>query len=207
MSTLAERLQTLLESTGTSKTELAKAVGVKQPSINDLCSGKSQGMRAATAIKIADFFKVNYLWLVTGEGPKALANVEDGPGIKQFVPLISWVQAGTFTGIEWPDDAELYPTPRHMSDGSYALRVRGESMLPKFAEGDIIFVDPSREVLSNSYVIAVTGNNETTFKQYISDGELQYLRPLNKDWPGPAVIPITSDTHIIGVVIGKWTDY
>lgn len=204
--TLADRLNYLLNETKTSKTELADAIGIKQPSVNDLCSGKSKSMKAVTALKVAEFFNVSLVWLVEGKGPMRSDSIELAPDVEQVVPLISWVQAGDYRGIEWPDDAEPIPTPRRMPKNSYALRVRGESMLPKFEEGDIIFVNPEGEFRNKSFVIACNSNNETTFKQLISDGEVQYLRPLNQNWPGPQVISLDEGTRIIGLVTGKYVD-
>ena len=132
--------------------------------------------------------------------------VEPGPDVKQYVPLISWVQAGNPSGVILDDSVEKIPSIRHMSDGSFALRVRGESMLPLFVEGDIIFVDPMREPRNKSYVIVSTPDNETTFKQLVADSEIQYLRPLNANWPGPQIIPFEEGMTIIGVVVGKWVD-
>ncbi|HAF64546.1 MAG TPA: hypothetical protein DCL09_01310 [Sutterella sp.] len=208
--TLAERLNALLQEKGATKVELANACGIKPPSINNLCSGKSQSMMAATALRMARFFNVSYSWLVFGEGSREPSDpdapVEPGPDVKQYVPLISWVQAGNPSGVILDDSVEKIPSIRHMSDGSFALRVRGESMLPLFVEGDIIFVDPAREPRNKSYVVVSTPDNETTFKQLVADDEIQYLRPLNTNWPGPQIIPFEDGMTIIGVVVGKWVD-
>ena len=93
---------------------------------------------------------------------------------------------------------------------TYALRVRGESMYDpaggqhSFAEGDIIIVDPDRERVHRSYVIAKLANdNEVTFKQLIhGDGGKMLLKALNPRWPQP-YIEMTPDCQLIGVVVEK----
>jgi len=83
------------------------------------------------------------------------------------------------------------------------LRVRGESMLPRFQEGEIIIVDPDARAESGQYVIArKDGSKEVTFKQLIREGESAYLKPLNPQWPEP-IIRIDSDWHICGKIVCK----
>lgn len=61
------------------------------------------------------------------------------------VPIISWVQAGTWTSESDARNLEgaidyLLTTGAH-SFGTFALKVRGKSMEPEFKEGDTIIVD------------------------------------------------------------------
>ena len=60
----------------------------------------------------------------------------------------------------------------------FALRVLGDSMLPEFAEGAIIIIDPEGTVRDGCYVMA-EHNDEYIFRQLrIVDGKY-YLQPLN----------------------------
>lgn len=128
------------------------------------------------------------------------------------VPLLSWVQAG-----EWSDTSESFlpgdadewlycPVPH--SESTYALKVQGFSMFnpassPSFYENDIIFVDPQREAINKSLVIARKQiDDKVTFKQLIIEDDVIFLRPLNPDWP-EKVIQLTDDSVICGVVIAK----
>ena len=139
-------------------------------------------------------------------------NIELGPDIKGRVPLISHVQAG-----EWSEiidnfasgDAEQWlPCPVCHSKKTFALRVRGESMYnphshPSFRDGDLIYVDPEKQPINGSLVVARLENEkEATFKKLIIDGAKKYLRALNPAWPEP-IIQINSDATICGVVIFK----
>lgn len=123
------------------------------------------------------------------------------------VPVISWVQAG-----EWseavdnylPGDAdEWISCPVAHSEQSYALRVQGSSMEPKFTDKEIIVVDPERDPGTGSFVIAKkTDSNEVTFKQLAIDAGSYYLVALNPDWPD-RYIKMSENWHICGVVICK----
>lgn len=125
------------------------------------------------------------------------------------VPLISWVQAGHWceaVDVFQPSDAEewLFCPVTH-SSSTFALRVRGVSMEPKYRDGAIIYIDPERSAdhLSN-VVVRIEGESEVTFKQLVIEGDKRFLRPLNPDWPGPKLISIDSDAVICGVVIGQF---
>ncbi len=75
MSTLADRLREALSDTsGATQADLARACGVRAPSVNDWFSGKTKSLRGATLIKAADFLSVHPLWLAEGKGVKRLRN-------------------------------------------------------------------------------------------------------------------------------------
>ena len=60
----------------------------------------------------------------------------------------------------------------------FALRVLGDSMLPEFAEGAIIIIDPAGAIRDGCYVMAEV-NNEYIFRQLLIVDEKYYLQPLN----------------------------
>jgi SOS-response transcriptional repressor LexA len=142
------------------------------------------------------------------------ANIDQAPIAKRSVPLISWVRAGAFE--EAVDlhplglGDELIEVTVSCSRTTYALRVRGESMLDpaggahSFAEGDIIVVDPERAPIHRSYVVAKLASvNEVTFKQLIyGDGGKMLLKAINPRWPQP-YIEMTDGCQVIGVVVEK----
>ncbi len=60
-------------------------------------------------------------------------------------------------------------------------------MTPNFSPGELIIVDPVVQPETGKYVIAKLAsdngeNGEATFKQFISDGDQIYLKPLNKKY-------------------------
>lgn len=140
---------------------------------------------------------------------KQFQNIEDGPDIRGRVPLISWIQAGAWSQIVdnfSPRDADDWmPCPSKYGPRTFALRVRGVSMEPKYQDGDIIFVDPDAEAThGKNIVVRLDDESEATFKQLVIEGEDKFLKPLNPDWPGPKLIQINGNATICGVVIGKW---
>ena len=132
-------------------------------------------------------------------------NASPGPSPHGLRPLISWVQAGAWTEIAGSfraEDAETYlPCPVRCSSETYVLRVRGESMEPRFRDGDLIFVDPAASPDHGRFVVVLAeDSNEATFKQLIVEGDRKYLKALNPDWP-ERIVRCDSSAIICGVVV------
>jgi len=123
------------------------------------------------------------------------------------VPLISMVQAGDWTEAVDPYQAgfgsseEDCPVPH--GENTFAIRISGESMMPKFEHGEIIFCDPSRQTNNGDYVIAkLTDSNEATFKQLVIEDGQSMLKAINPNWH-TTYIPINGNCHIVGKVIAR----
>lgn len=144
--------------------------------------------------------------IAEGDITMPIPGVEGAAEMLTRVPLISFVQAGDWSGVVdnfQPGDAEEWiPFPGHIGPHAFALRVNGPSMEPRFVEGDIIFVDPDREVESGDFIIAKNGADEATFKKFYRDGDRCFLVPLNDDWGKPMEMT-GRDWKIVGRVMGK----
>jgi SOS-response transcriptional repressor LexA len=140
--------------------------------------------------------------------PHTSANIQPGPDVRGYVPIINWVQAGSWVDVEDPDVAESdwLPCPSSHGPHSYALRVEGDSMTSSYGksypDGCIIFVDPDQRggVASGERVIAkLNGDNKVTFKVFVQDAGRRFLKPLNPQYP-----MIEEPFCILGKVIGNW---
>lgn len=132
--------------------------------------------------------------------------VTAAPKINGMCPEISWVQAGQWAEVcdinTDPETTNWYPRPPGASENTFVLRVVGESMVPDYPPGRLIFVDPEQVALPNDDVVAVmTESNEATFKRLIEEpGSPRMLKALNPAWNNP-YLEINGNCHIIGVVI------
>jgi len=83
--------------------------------------------------------------------------------------MVSWVQAGEFSEAVDPypvgigDEDEVVYAPVPVSKSAFALAVQGDSMYPRYWEGDTIIVDPEVRCESGDPVI-VKVNDEVVFK-------------------------------------------
>ncbi|MFL9674352.1 LexA family protein [Pseudomonas marginalis] len=221
---IGDRIARRMQEMNLSEGELGRRSGVPQPTIHRIVTNAVASPRHMNVEKIAKALKVSSNWLWKGGDQRDLdseqikscvaeeRNVEPGPSIKGYVPLISWVQAGAWcevTDVKTIDDAEAWlPCAASHSSQTYALRVRGLSMFNQherrsFRDGDIIFVDPSRDVGNGSLVIVkLVDSQEATFKQLVMEGDRRFLKPLNPAWP-EQIIELSPDATICGVVFSK----
>lgn len=199
---IGERIKLRRKSLGLTQAQVAKACSVSKASVSDWEKGLFQPKDKDT---LAYALKTTREWLLTGKGAVEVAPVKNN---QLSVPLISWVQAGTWMniveGFAFEDAEEYYPCPEKHSNSTFALTVIGESMSPDFIPGEIIYVDPDVEPTNGACVVVQQDDNgEATFKQLITDGNKRYLKALNPDWPTP-IIEMMPDATICGVVIGSY---
>lgn len=200
--TIADRLdQAMRFARFKSQNALARASGIPQPTINRALGGKGKkGPETETLKALAAACHVNFEWLNEGIGEMARssnANTEPGPDIRteREYPLISWVEAGTWTEIcdnFEPGDAEEWrPCHKNLGKCGYVLRVKGQSMtVPDavsgytFPEGILLYVNPDQDAVPGKFVIVRRNKtHEATFKRLVLvDGD-QYLEAINPDWP------------------------
>ncbi len=81
----------------------------------------------------------------------------------------------------------------------FALMVLGDSMLPEFAEGEIIVIEPEGLARDGSYVLAYH-DGEHIFRQLVNRNGRWYLHPLNPGYPDAEIADLSA---VKGVIIQK----
>lgn len=102
------------------------------------------------------------------------------------VPLVGFAQAGAggfFDDAGFPagQGFDLIDLPDGSEEGSYALKVQGDSMLPLYRDGDILVVRPEATLRKGDRVVAKTRGGEVMAKilarRTAAEIELQSLNP------------------------------
>ena len=201
---LVESLRELCRVQGGYKAVADKA-GVDDQSIYQIISGVKlpSGNPKGVGPKIQTALSRSFPgWESLGNGHEA-SNVAPGPDIRGTVPLLSSIQAGAFrevldSGYSGEEGVTMIPTTVPVNRYTFALRVQGDSMEPRFTEGMLLIVEPELDAQHGDYVIVKNGGDETTFKQLAKDGSDWFLKPLNPRYP----IKPLGDCVVIGVVRG-----
>jgi phage repressor protein C with HTH and peptisase S24 domain len=85
------------------------------------------------------------------------------------VPLLGFARAGAggfFEDAGFPEGQglDLIELPAQAGENSYALKVRGDSMLPLYRDGDVLIVEPHASVRKGDRVVVRTGAGEVMAK-------------------------------------------
>jgi len=178
-----------------------------------------KGIGNKVAREIEDAFGKPHGWLdilhnYSEETHNLYSNVSAPiPLTDRLVPVISWVQAGSWTSVESVPvetqfDEWLPPNPKCGKNG-YGLEVVGESMLPDFRPSDKIYVNPDFQPdelkTGDLVIVAYEGDAEATFKKLILESGNIYLQPLNPDWP-EKTMPLVDGCKLVGKVVGLYRD-
>ena len=226
-STLAERIKAARKHASLTQKQLADAAKVEQPLISQLETGKTLKTAYLTHIAKACRVSAQWLATGEGQmvpdmrNPDGSLNLDkpwDDLGSSHLnvepaqeshrkdkeYPLISWVAAGCWQEAcdnFHPGDADQWiASDANAGPHGYWLTVKGPSMQPTFMEGSRILVKPEGfDLVSGKFYIAkLMDTGETTFKQYIRDGGIGFLQPLNSSFP---IMQITDNVQIIGQVV------
>jgi phage repressor protein C with HTH and peptisase S24 domain len=91
------------------------------------------------------------------------------PPPRPAVPLLGMAQAGSggfFDSAGFPAGQgwDEVPLPSSSVDGTYALEVSGDSMLPLYRDGDVIVVSPTAQLRRGDRVVVRTRGGEVMVK-------------------------------------------
>ncbi len=186
--------------------EASKLSGVSHTHIRDIEDGRSipsfemvMKFLKAYTVDMEDFLRETG-YLPTNVEPEHMIDVKS-------IPVISWTQAGNWQEIcdtSMGDDYEEYVNTD--TKGTFALRVRGDSMEPEFHDGDIIVINPYLKQEHNDYVVVCNEEGEATFKQLKKYGKIRVLHPLNPKYDD-IELNREIEYRIIGVVLEKMKRY
>ena len=217
MSTSGERIRARRIQFELTVKAVADYAGVKPPTVSqwesDLMLPKGESMK-----RLEEILKTNSDWILYGKGNPDARYVLVQPDSQEFkaislstkrIPVLSWVQAGAWNDIGCDDPAmtctEWMETSSGVSEHAFALIVRGDSMTnsnnPRsIQDGAKVVVEPifDPEQLNRKIVVAMLeGSSEATIKEFIQDGPVKFLKPLNPAYPS---MQINGNCRVVGVV-------
>ena len=122
------------------------------------------------------------------------------------LPLLGYVAAGA--PIEAVVSAETVSVPEDLAGtrDTYALRVRGDSMIEEqIRDGDLVVVEDRQTAHNGEMVIALLDRTDVTLKKFYREKGHVRLQPANERLQ-PIVVP--ADTvQVQGVVVGVMRRY
>lgn len=186
MPNLTVRLNRALEgSRGPAKTKsaLARACGVAPSSVTSWLNGETKNLKVDNLARAAKALGVDLTWLTTGAGEMYTNNNSGGarggePVRSLLVPIVGNTQAGP--GREW---LELGHPAGHGDEffelmcpdpNAYGLIVKGDSMHPRYREGEAICVAPNLPAAPGDCVVVRLVSGETMLKELAAKNGKRY---------------------------------
>lgn len=199
MATLSERLTSLMNEKGISQAELARLIGIKQPSVFKILSGETRNPKKI--LEIATALNVDPHWLKTGEG---------GPDPSYRIVEVSEPQNPNTVRVDILDveasagnGAYLSPTEQGLLSQEFDLTffrqqfgradakhlklitVKGDSMSPTLESGDLLYVDIAENYFAADGLYVFTFDGQTFIKRLQKVGKEMLVisdNPTYKEW-------------------------
>lgn len=147
---------------------IAARVGVRYQTIQDLENGASRGTKHL--LKIASALGVRAQWLETGHGPKEDAQPDSAHFKGALTPSRTLPSSETHEMLEvrgmaeggpdgwnlWNGDVIQYiarPANLIGVNGAYAVYILGTSMEPRYNQGELAHIHPSKPVTPGCFVL------------------------------------------------------
>ena len=168
---------------------------------------KSLGITQAEVARRLGWSPSNYARLERGrvtpslKSLEAIARVLDVPlsrltsedPLPAEVPVIAFVSAGEgieFTDQGYPSGGGMYYVDRPPSftdPQGFGVEVSGDSMIPKYEEGQVVIVDTRKRPMNGDFAVVGLSSGEKYVKRYREVGGRVILESLNPIYP-PVVI-------------------
>ena len=140
--------------------------------------------------------------------PTWVANLENAES--QAVSMVEIPLLGTITAgnpIERVEHSELVQVPAHMvKRNTYALKVRGHSMIDdNIQDGDTIIIEKRESAENGQSVVALINGEQVTLKKFYIEADGIRLQPANPDMQ-PIMLK-NEEVQVLGIVTGVIRDF
>lgn len=161
----AKRLSIALSNANMKPQELANRSEVNKASISQYINGSHKPSNISAG-KMASVLQVNPLWLMGFDVPmvEVVPKVISKKGVT--INVLGRVAAGIpIEAVEDIIDTEEIAEELAKTGTFFGLQIHGNSMEPKFSEGDVVIVRQQSDAESGDIVIATVNGNNATCKR------------------------------------------
>lgn len=175
---------------GETQSAIARKIGISQPTVAKIASGDTHAS-AGTAIKLSKAYNIDLDELLDGTTVSApvfgigIDDITNSPVSRRRFPVISNVNGGHGSGSCWESHSNEYTTgPEDLTDPSaFAMRVKGDSMAPKYTDGMLVYCSPGTPPQNGDFVAVQLRDDERIVKRYQEAGDTVILESINPAYP------------------------
>ena len=178
---MGERIARIRRSLGLSQAEMARRLEWSPPNYARIEKGRiTPSLKSLQAI--AEALDV------------PLSALTDGEALGGEVPVVAFASAGPgveFTDQGYPAGGGMYflPRPPQFTDpNGFGVEVAGDSMVPKYEDGQVVMVDTRKRPVSGDYAVVGLMDGDKYVKRYRESGGMVVLESVNPLYP-PVVVP------------------
>lgn len=183
------RLKQAREEKNITLEEAGKKVDVHKSTVLRWENGETEKIKLPIIETLANYYEVNPVWLMGYDVPKYSKTVKKdilgNPVVP--IPILGTVKAGYdyLAQENWIGSVDI---SQKLADTGefFALRIKGDSMIPAFFEGDIVIVKKQNDCENNQFAVVIINGNEGTLKKVKKTDEGIILQPINPAY-GPVM--------------------
>lgn len=154
---ISKRIQEVLDKNDMTQSDLAKILNVSESTVGKWILMKSIP-RMGIIQKLSDYFNVPKSYFLEE------SSTYHAKGVR--IPVLGRVAAGIpIEAIEDVEDWEEIPESMAKKGEYFALRIKGDSMLPEIKEGDVVIVRKQPCVDSGEIAIVLVNGTDATCKK------------------------------------------
>lgn len=154
---ISKRIQEVLDKNDMTQSDLAKILSVSESTVGKWILMKSIP-RMGIIQKLSDYFNVPKSYFLEE------SSTYHAKGVR--IPVLGRVAAGIpIEAIEDVEDWEEIPESMAKKGEYFALRIKGDSMLPEIKEGDVVIVRKQPCVDSGEIAIVLVNGTDATCKK------------------------------------------
>jgi len=186
-------IKDLRKQRGLTQAELGKICNVHQTAVSQWEMGRTLPDSDSLSI-LADYFNVSI---------EQLLGREKSEKKRFFIPVLGSVRAGMpLEAFEDPNGYEEISPEMALSGEHFALRIEGDSMMPRFCPGDVVIVRKQPDVNSGDVAVVLIDGNEATVKKLIKKGTSLMLVPNNNIYE-PTIFSADEIERLPVSILGK----
>lgn len=192
--------------------DLARKLGIPQPTMHRIVTGKSPNPHKSNLEPLAEYFNITIEQLKGDEPlPENLWTDSLLPTKKietLQIPIIDWEK---IPELEFPINQQngsfLIIAP-HLSANCFATYMIDSSMEPQFEKGTTLIFDPDKPYKDRGFVLVLLNETNTlVFRQILIDADYKYLKSLHPDLSAFPMRIVEDGDKIFGTLVEARRNY
>ena len=189
--------------------ELARLIGLKQPTVHRIVEGVIRKPRISSMEPLAKFFDLSIEQLM---GFKPLPSEQIKPSVqstcvKHVAPIIRWDEINPWLNDSFFNAEEHIYLNKLLGPKSFALKMKDLSMSPLFPPKTTLIFDPQLPINDQCYALIYHATENTyLFRRLIHNEEIYFMKAINPKMPN-RINKLTNNDRIISAISQAQMNY